>query len=75
LITSTEPTMEDGTLLTLDWFMTVAAWPTARRARHRELAERLRAEGWDQPGTAESIALRMIQEAGNPPANGETNVP
>jgi hypothetical protein len=64
-----EPTMEDGTLLALDWYMTVAAWPTARRARHRELAERLRAEGWEQPGAAEALAMRMIIDAGNPPAS------
>jgi hypothetical protein len=64
-----EPTMEDGTLLALDWFMTVATWPTARRARHRELAERLRAEGWESPGAAESIACRMILETGNPPTS------
>jgi hypothetical protein len=59
--------MEDGTLLALDWYMTVAAWPTARRARHRELAERLRAEGWESPGAAEALAMRMIIETGNPP--------
>jgi hypothetical protein len=65
--------MEDGTLLALDWYMTVAAWPTARRARHRALAERLRSEGWESPGTAESLAMRMIQEAGSPPALGEAS--
>jgi hypothetical protein len=70
VITVLETTMEDGTLLALDWFMTVAAWPTARRARHREMSERLWAEGWEQPGAAESIACRMIQEAGNPPPPG-----
>lgn len=63
--------MEDGKILALDWYMVVAAWPTARRARHRELTERLRAEGWEQPGAAETVALQMILEAGNPPANGE----
>jgi hypothetical protein len=67
VITVRETTMEDGTLLALDWFMIVAAWPTARRGRHRELAERLRAEGWEQPGAAEALAMRMIIETGNPP--------
>jgi hypothetical protein len=70
VITTAEVTMEDATLLALDWFMTVAAWPTARRARHRELAERLRAEGWEQPGAAETLAMRMILEAGSPPDLG-----
>jgi hypothetical protein len=65
--------MSNETLLALDWFMVVAAWPTARRARHRELAERLRAEGWEQPGAAEALALRMIIEAGSPPAVGEAS--
>jgi hypothetical protein len=69
LITVRETTMEDGTLLALNWYMTVAAWPTARRARHRELAERLRAEGWDQPGAAEALAMRMIIDAGNQPGS------
>lgn len=64
--------MEDATLLALDWFRAVAAWPTARRARHRALAERLRAEGWEQPGAAESVALRMILEAGNLPIGEAT---
>jgi hypothetical protein len=59
--------MSNETLLALDWFMVVAAWPTARRARHRELAERLR------PGAAEALALRMIIEAGSPPAVGEAS--
>jgi hypothetical protein len=68
VITTAEVTMEDATLLALDWFMTIAAWPTARRARHRELAERLRAEGWEQPGAAETLAMRMIIKEGTPPA-------